>query len=174
MKKTVLPIVAGVLVVGALIGVGVNAQRSDTSTDDAMMKKEATSSASPTPNADEAMKMKEAEAMAMKKDVGAVVLQYTNEAAAQSLVKNDGKDVVYFFSASWCPDCQAIQKRLANADDLAKLGKNTVIISVDYDTQTQLKRKYNVVRQTTFVRIDGEGKSLKQATLGGYDNLLTF
>ncbi len=89
----------------------------------------------PTATADEVimMKEKEQETMAIKKDTGAVFISYTSEANVQALVKDHGKDVVYFFDASWCPDCQAIQKKLENTDDLSKLGANTVIVKVDYD-----------------------------------------
>jgi thiol-disulfide isomerase/thioredoxin len=130
-----------------------------------------------TPGETEAMKMekeKEQEAMAMKMDAGASYLNYKSEADAQALVKEHNKDVVYFFAASWCPDCQAIDKKLNSKDDLAMLGKNTVIIKVDYDKEKDLKKKYGITRQTAFVRIDAAGMSVKQAILSGYSDLLTF
>ena len=114
------------------------------------------------------------ETMAMTKDAGATFIDFKTEADAQALVADHGKDVVYFFDASWCPECKAIQKKLENADDLAKLGKNTVIVKVDYDSQKALKVKYGITHQTAFVRIDGTGKALKTAILGEYSDVLTF
>jgi thiol-disulfide isomerase/thioredoxin len=136
------------------------------------MRKDAVSTATP----DEAMMMKEKdqEAMAMKQDAGAAFITYTSEADAQALVKEHGKDVIYFFDASWCPDCQAIQKKLENADELAKLGANKVIIKADYDKEKDLKKKYSITHQTAFVRIDADGKVVKQGVLSNYDDVLAF
>lgn len=36
------------------------------------------------------------------------------------------------------------------------------IFSVDYDKELELRKKYNVVTQTTFVLVDKEGKLLKR------------
>jgi thiol-disulfide isomerase/thioredoxin len=146
--------------------------------DGAMMKseEEMKKDAKPTAVPDEAMmkKEKEQEAMAMKKDAGAAFIPFTSEADAQALVKDHGKDVVYFFDASWCPDCQAIQKKLENPGDISKLGANTVIVKADYDKEKDLKKKYAISHQTAFVRIDAEGKALKQGILSNYDDVLTF
>lgn len=40
--------------------------------------------------------------------------------------------------------------------------KNFHIFSVDYDTNLELRKKYNVVTQTTFVLVDRDGKLLKR------------
>lgn len=170
MYKYLLSAVVVVLLIGV---VAVYAGRKKN--DEAMMMHEAaTATASNSP--DEAMMMheKEQETMAMKANAGAAVIDYKGEADAQTLVSEHGKDVVYFFTASWCPDCQAINKHLDNADDLAKLGENTVIVRVDYDTQQELKVKYGVTHQTAFVRIDASGKEIKQGVLASYDDVLSF
>ena len=54
-------------------------------------------------------------AMAMMKDGGAAAVVFTTQTDAQNLITEHGKDVVYFFAASWCPDCQAIKKHLQNS-----------------------------------------------------------
>ncbi len=178
MNKYLVPgIVALVVVAGGTVYASQSGLFKKNSTD-AMMKSEEAmkKEAVPTATPDEAMMMKEKEqeAMAMKKNAGAAFISYTSEADAQALVKDHGKDVVYFFDASWCPDCQAIQKKLENADDLSKLGANTVIIKADYDKEKDLKNKYVITHQTAFVRIDAQGKSVKQEILSNYDDVLAF
>lgn len=173
MNKFLLPAVLVIILIGG-VSVYATAKKDD---DSAMMKKDVQSTATASATAsDEAMKMheKEVEAMAMTKDAGATFIDFKTEADAQALVADHEKDVVYFFDASWCPDCQAIQKKLENADDLAKLGKNTVIVKVDYDKEKALKAKYNITHQTAFVRIDGTGKALKSGILSEYSDVLTF
>jgi thioredoxin 1 len=85
----------------------------------------------------------------------------------------NGSDVIYFFNAVWCPDCRAISRAL-QSDQLKQLRPGTLILSVDYDTYTDLKREYGVTHQTTFVRIDPEGKLVKKATLGNFSQLISF
>ena len=118
--------------------------------------------------------IKERESMAMMKDGGAAAVVFTTQTDAQNLITEHGKDVVYFFAASWCPDCQAIKKHLQNSADLSKLGKNTVIEEVDYDHSKELKTKYSITHQTAFVRIDASGNATKQAILSNFDDVLTF
>lgn len=69
-------------------------------------------------------------------------------------------DVVLFFNAAWCPDCRATVKDLeANRK---KIPDNLTILSVDYDTYTDLKKKYGVTYQHTFVQVDAQGNQLKK------------
>ena len=165
MNKIIIPtIVVTVVIIG---GVAAYA-RSQRQESQAMKSNEVVTSATP-----DAM-MKEQEAMSMKKDGGAAFVPFRSEADAQKLVSDHGKSVVYFFAASWCPDCQAIKKHLQTSNDLGKLDKNTVIEEVDYDTQKDLKSKYSITHQTAFVRIDATGNAIKQAVLSTFDDVLTF
>ena len=182
MHKFIIPAAVLVVILGGGSAIYANQVKKDD--DKMMMEKEGTSTAAMT--ADEKMAMEKAdsdkmmmakeeqEKMAMTKDAGASFIAFTTEVAARALVKDHGKDVVYFFDASWCPDCQAIQKKLETPAELAKLGKNTVIIKVDYDSATDLKKKYGITHQTFFVRIDASGASTKQAILPTFDQVLTF
>jgi thiol-disulfide isomerase/thioredoxin len=103
----------------------------------------------------------------------AAVATFSTEAAAQQLAK-DGRDVVYFFSAAWCPICQRINRSLENPSELARLKDGTTIVRVDYDNYSTLRQKYGVTYQTTFVRIDGQGNLVKKATLNSYNDLVAF
>lgn len=70
----------------------------------------------------------------------------------------NGRTNVLFFHAPWCPTCKK-----ADASLTAWYAANTYprsIYKVDYDTETELKGRYGVVYQHTFVLVDGEGKAL--------------
>jgi thioredoxin 1 len=77
---------------------------------------------------------------------------------------------VLFFKASWCPTCRSADKDfMAN---LKKLPENVVIFKTDYDTETTLKTKYNIIRQHTFVFVDKAGKALKTWSGGATAEIL--
>ncbi len=117
--------------------------------DDAMMKDKAAG--------DTMMKddKKEGAMMDDKKSAGT----YEDYAASKLAWAKDGK-VILFFKASWCPTCQAVDK-----DILAHLGNipgKTYILKVDYDTSAELKKKYGVTYQHTFVQVDTNGTMIKK------------
>lgn len=71
-------------------------------------------------------------------------------------------DVVLFFHADWCPSCRGLEDDL-NAQ-LSQIPANTHILKLDYDTETELKRQYGVVRQHTLVVVDANGAEIKKLT----------
>ncbi len=77
-------------------------------------------------------------------------------------VVGNGRKSVLFFHAAWCPYCAKSDK------DLIELyGKTSPPVStykVDYDSATELKKKYGIVQQHTFVLIDGTGNALQKLT----------
>lgn len=75
--------------------------------------------------------------------------------ALTDAVLTNGKTKVLFFSASWCPECKesdALLKTLLPSSDYSRS-----VYKVDYDTAKELKAKYGVVYQHTFVVVDGQG-----------------
>jgi len=67
--------------------------------------------------------------------------------------------VVYFFAATWCPDCQATYRDLkANG---SKLPANLTVLFVNYDKSADLKKKYGVTTQHTFVVVGPAGEKKK-------------
>lgn len=84
---------------------------------------------------------------------------YEDYAEAKLQNANSGS-VVLFFNAAWCPDCRATAKDVeANR---AKIPAGVTILSVDYDTYTDLRKKYGVTYQHTFVQVDTQGNQLKK------------
>lgn len=63
---------------------------------------------------------------------------------------------VLFFHASWCPECRAFEQSI----EAGPIPDGVQILKVDYDTSDELKRRYGVTIQTTFVKVDTDGEQL--------------
>lgn len=74
----------------------------------------------------------------------------------------DAGTVVLFFHASWCPTCKATEENL-NAD-AAAIPAGLAIVKVDFDNSDDLRQKYGVTTQHTFVQIDADGNELAKWT----------
>lgn len=74
-----------------------------------------------------------------------------------------GQKVALFFHATWCPSCKALDKVINSS--LSSILADTLIVKVDYDTSTDLKKKYRVVGQHTTVILNADG-SEKSKKLG--------
>ncbi len=68
--------------------------------------------------------------------------------------------VILFFHAGWCPTCKAADTDINN--NLSAIPANTTILKVDYDTNPDLKKKYGVTYQHTFVQVDANGTMIKK------------
>ena len=70
---------------------------------------------------------------------------------------------VLFFNASWCPSCRAADASLSasSIDDI-------LVLSTDYDNNTDLRKKYGVTSQHTFVQVDAQGEMIQKWS-GGND-----
>ena len=82
---------------------------------------------------------------------------------------NDFKKV-YFFHAGWCPICQGIDKEI-NAD-ITKLPAGFVFVKTDFDSSTDLRKKYGVTTQYTFVQVDGNGNETAQWSASSLDSAI--
>ncbi len=110
--------------------------------------------------------MKKDEAM-MKKEEGVMSKTGYIAYSAEALASNSmGKNII-FFHAPWCPTCKAVNADITT--NASKIPAGTNILKADYDTSTDLKKKYGVTQQHTFVVVDGQGtlisKSQGQPTL---------
>ncbi|MDP3178456.1 MAG: thioredoxin family protein [Spirochaetaceae bacterium] len=79
------------------------------------------------------------------------------------------KPTYLFFSASWCPTCRSALKEI---DARAKELEEVAILIVDYDRSAELKKRYGIVSQHSFVRIDPTGTVLAAWNGGGVDEIL--
>ncbi len=76
---------------------------------------------------------------------------------------------VLFFHADWCPICRADMRQIDSR--LSELGDITVVV-VNYDNAAELKKRYGVTYQHTYVQIDGDGKKIALWSGGGVDGIL--
>jgi len=79
---------------------------------------------------------------------------YTEYSPEIVSVANKG-DLVLFFHATWCPSCRALDNDIN--DSLSEIPTELTIAKLDYDSETELKKKYGVTTQHTLVQIDGNG-----------------
>ena len=132
--------------------------KEDQKTIDAMMKKtEENSEAMEKDEAPQDAMMKKDDAM-MKKEVSGYTT-YNSSAVSDALAA--GKNVVLFFHAPWCPTCKAADVNFLKETAPA----NTVVFKTDYDSNTDLRKKYAVTYQHTFVSLNADG-SLKKKLSG--------
>jgi thiol:disulfide interchange protein len=69
------------------------------------------------------------------------------------------KPFVLFFHADWCATCRRWEKNTLGKID--QLPADAVILKVDYDTETQLKKDFEINKQSMVVFIDHTGQILK-------------
>lgn len=97
----------------------------------------------------------------MKDNVDAMMKSGSYEAyAPEKLMRAETGDVVLFFHASWCPSCRGL-----NADiekNLSAIPSEVSILKVDYDTESELKKKYGVTYQHTLVQVTADGTLVKK------------
>lgn len=120
----------------------------------AMMEKKAMEEKAAMESKDSAMMEKDG-AM-MKKDGETMMSKGSYELydASKLAMAETGK-VVLFFKASWCPTCKAVDSDIKA--NLGSIPKGVTILEVDYDKSVELKQKYGVTTQHTFVQVDAKG-----------------
>lgn len=78
--------------------------------------------------------------------------RYTNY-SQDALMTGGYNTHILFFYANWCPECQGFDESLVtNA-----IPDGVQILRIDYDQARDLRQKYGITIQTTFVRVDSSG-----------------
>jgi len=171
-QKLIIGIVAIIIVVA---GVGIyssNSSKTEMMEKEAMMAKENLEME----QQKEAMMQKEKEVMEakegamvepdgamMQKEEGAMMVKagsYEGYEASKIAMASATHDVVLFFRASWCPTCKAVVADIKA--NLKAIPASLTILDVNYDNSTDLKKKYGVTYQHTFVQVDAEGNLIKK------------
>jgi len=70
---------------------------------------------------------------------------------------SDSKGVL-FFNAVWCSTCQQARDNIEAS--LGEIPEDLVIVVVDFDSSIDLRKKYGVTVQHTFIEIDSAGEPL--------------
>jgi thioredoxin 1 len=71
-----------------------------------------------------------------------------------------GSKVVLFFNASWCSTCKVARENFESTQN--RIPEGLTLVVVDFDNSTELKKRYGVTYQHTFVQIDDSGKELQK------------
>lgn len=87
-----------------------------------------------------------------------------SEENLKKATENNGKAIV-FFHAGWCPSCQAAEKELK--EKWSEVPQDVTILKTDYDTSTELKAKYGITMQDTWVQVDSQGNEITKWNSGG-------
>ena len=74
------------------------------------------------------------------------IVDYNGKSLAESITA--GKKTLVWFHATWCATCKAQELVLTK---IPKDQNQTVIIKVDFDTATKLRRELKVPTQSTFL-----------------------
>ncbi len=83
--------------------------------------------------------------------------------------QNSKRKVVLFFHAEWCPYCKAADTAFKANSNL--IPKDVTVLKTNYDTEKELKKKYGVTYQHTFVQIDDNGNKITSWVSGDVDML---
>lgn len=75
-----------------------------------------------------------------------------------------------FFHAPWCPTCKSADTELTQNG--TQLPPGVVVFKTDYDSETELKQKYHITYQHTFVLVDNQGNQITQWNGGGLSEII--
>lgn len=123
--------------------------------DDAMMKDEASDGESTEHSGDDSMKKDD---MASSGDAMMATEGSYSDYDEAKLANADKGNVVIFFHASWCPTCKNANDNF-NADDAPE---GLTLLKTDFDNSKDLRQKYGVTIQHTFVEVDADGNLIKK------------
>lgn len=109
---------------------------------------------------DETSMMKKDETSTMEKPETMMKVGSYEAYSADKLARAETGDVVLFFHASWCPSCRGLNSSIES--NLKSIPEGVTILKTDYDTETELKKKYGVTYQHTLVQVDKDGNMIKK------------
>lgn len=109
---------------------------------------------------DETSMMKKDETSTMEKPETMMKVGSYEAYSADKLARAETGDVTLFFHASWCPSCRGLNSSIES--NLESIPEGVTILKTDYDTETELKKKYGVTYQHTLVQVDKDGNMIKK------------
>ena len=96
------------------------------------------------------------------------------DAKAFEAAQAAGKPILLEVHASWCPICKAQTPILARLSSTPKF-QDMVRFNIDFDTQKDLLRKFNVQKQSTLIAFKGKqevARSTGDTDAGSIERLL--
>lgn len=101
--------------------------------------------------------MKDDEVMIDKQEDTMMKNETTGYVEYDEILLGSNDTVVLFFNAAWCPSCRAADASLSSSTI-----DNILVLDTDYDDNTDLRQKYGVTTQHTFVQVDVDGELIKK------------
>lgn len=95
---------------------------------------------------------------------------YTYSESALIQARAEAKKVVLYFYAPWCTSCLDLEAELDSDPQI--IPDDLIVLRVNYDKETALKKQYQVVTQHTFVLLDGNGQTLTTWVGGDAQDLI--
>ncbi|HMQ01825.1 MAG TPA: thioredoxin family protein [Candidatus Doudnabacteria bacterium] len=83
-----------------------------------------------------------------------------------------GNKVVLFFHAPWCPFCREADSAFSSNED--KIPSGVTVLKIDYDSNSELRKKYGITTQHSFVQINPDSELVTKWIGGDIDNLIKF
>ena len=74
--------------------------------------------------------------------------------------KYSASNVALFYNAYWCSTCKAARDGFESGMDT--MPEDLTIVLVDFDENTEMRKKHDVIVQHTFVQIDSSGNELQR------------
>jgi len=90
---------------------------------------------------------------------------YSAKNLSDAITRTD-RIVLFFAALAWCPSCQAADRDFKAHFD--KVPKDVTILKINYDTAKELKQKYSIIMQDTFIQVDSQGKEITRWNSGGH------
>jgi thiol-disulfide isomerase/thioredoxin len=85
-------------------------------------------------------------------------ISYETYAAAPE--KYSASNVVLFYNAYWCSTCKAARDGFEAG--LSEMPEDLTIVLVDFDENTEMRKKHDVIVQHTFIEVDSAGNELQR------------
>jgi len=155
-------VIIGLVVVALIVGVVVLVSRGGGESD-VVVTTEGVSSAMEIENTNESAV--EGEEGSMTKGDSMMQKGSYEAYAPEKIAWAEDNDVVLFFHASWCPTCRSVDADITV--NISDIPEGLIILKTDYDNSSDLKKKYKVTTQHTFVQVDKDGNMISKWTGSG-------
>ena len=152
MKKQTVIIVAVLIVIVAALGWLLKGEDSETVNDANQSINMPTAQQSMTPEEAREAAVQQEQEIEQKAEASNRYVDYTPEAFAASTTEKN----VINFDATWCYVCDAIEENILDGE----IPEDLTIFKADFDTEIELRKKYGVTSQTTFVQVTPEGDEI--------------
>ena len=84
-------------------------------------------------------------------------------------IAKDKGNIVLFFATNWCSTCTELDNELMNESE--KLNDGITVLKIDFDKDTEFKKKYKVLAQHTLVQVDNDGNEITKWVGGDIETI---